>query len=545
MTPVVDGPFLTGRATGERRRILDPLGLDAVGANIVRRHLLPGITSSLQHVRYFSLMTWIVGSFDVSRSGLTWAPYRRRLEHAMRIAIKHADPDVRGLIGTDSTPELHGLKGGARVDIDNRNRIPSAFEAQNYGASFGAIGLAHRPPGGSPILTPLGYALFQAAEEEIEAAPRDVRTAARRLQSAPTETTVTELERLSQFFTLRRVETEEPEWEPLLAAVGGIDDDDARAVWSSDQRARTLALVLAVLRRPSSPVSGWRELLELLSGPHLPHEVTDAFPEELDAWRCFGERQSQRVALGALWSVVHAWVKAESPFGLPVATIMQRAVSLLPRMDARATPSDSPYADLAWEDLVAAANVAAGATRKGRFDGRQKIMAALERAERESIPSDERIQAALRLLALCIATWREEVREADLFALALHEHGGESRLSLAWMVRTIAPRQSARIADVLRWLVEHCVLDQLQRVGYAKGPGTSKVVLVREENAVVLSREDAHFFFIVQDNNRLGATLAMLEGLSLVARADNRYLTTNTGAAFLAKVKGRAHGDVQ
>lgn len=536
MSIVMEGPFLTSRATGERRRILDPLGLDAVGANIVRRHLLPGITSSLQHVRYFSLMTWIVGSFEVSDTRLSWTVYRRRLEQAMRIAIKHADPAIRGLIGTDSTPSLDGLQASARIGIDTRNRIPSAFEAQNYGASFGAIGLAHRPPGGAPVLSALGRALYQAVEEEIEAAPRAIRTASRRLQAAPVDATVTELERLSEFFTLRTVETDEPEWEPLLWAVGGIHADDAQSDGDARQRGRTFALVLAALSRHSLVATSWGDLLGLLSGPHLPSDVAEVFPEELEAWRCFGERQAQRIALGALWSVVHGWVEAEAPFGLSVESILQRAVSLLPDMGARAAPGDALHAGLSWVELVEATNVAAGATREGRFDRRRELMYALERAQRDELPSDERIASALRLLALCMATWREEEREADLLALSLHEHGGESRMSLAWMARGLEARRRDQVAGVLRWLVERCVLDQLQRVGYAKGPGTSKVLLVREEDTVLLAREDAHFFFMVQDTNRLGATLAMLEGLSLVEWTDERYLTTSAGSAFLMQV---------
>lgn len=532
----MEGPFLTSRATGARRRILDPLGLDAVGANIVRRHLLPGITSSLQHVRYFSLMTWIVGSFEDSNTRLSWPVYQRRLEQATRIAIKHADPDIRGLIGTDSTPSLEGLKPGARISIDTRNRIPSAFEAQNYGASFGAIGLAHRLPGRAPVLSALGRALFQAVEEEVEAAPSVVRTAARRLQVAPVDAAVAELEHLSEFFMLRTVETGEPEWEPLLTAVGGVSTAGAHVHGDAPQRARTFALVLAVLSRRSLVAGSWSDLLALLAGPHLPDDVLEAFPEELEAWRCFGERQSQRLALGALWSVVHAWVEVEFPFGLSVETILRRAVSLLPEIGPRGAPRDLPYAERAWEELVGATDAHAGATRPSRFDRRQELTSKLERAQRDKLPSDERIQIALQLLALCMATWWEEEREAELTALSLHEHGGESRLALAWMSREFESRRRDTVAGVLRWLVERCVLDQLQRVGYAKGPGTSKVLLVREEDSVVLAREDAHFFFMVQDTNRLGATLAMLEGLSLVEWEDDRYLTTSAGAAFVRNV---------
>ena len=43
----------------EDHRGLDPLGLEALGAGIVRRLLLPGITNTTRHVRYYSFFSWL------------------------------------------------------------------------------------------------------------------------------------------------------------------------------------------------------------------------------------------------------------------------------------------------------------------------------------------------------------------------------------------------------------------------------------------------------------------------------------------------------
>lgn len=40
-------------------RGLDPLGLESVGASIVQKQLLPGITNATRHIRYYSFFSWV------------------------------------------------------------------------------------------------------------------------------------------------------------------------------------------------------------------------------------------------------------------------------------------------------------------------------------------------------------------------------------------------------------------------------------------------------------------------------------------------------
>lgn len=533
MTKAWSGPFITARATGERRRILDPLGLDAAGAYMIRGHLLPGITGGLQHARYFSLMTWIVGSFEVSGSRLSWRSYQRRVEHALRLAIKLANPEIRGLVGTDSTPNIAGTRSQAIHSLDKQ--APSSFQAQYYGASVDAIGLITRPPGRPPQLTPLGRTLFVAVEEALEEMPDSIRSAGRRLQAGPSEMATAHIERLSEFFQLRTVEAGDPEHEPLVRAVGGLDADGARTGADSRKRARVFGLVIALMGHPATPIGDWRDLLESVTGPSIPPEISASFTEELEAWRCFGERQAQRMAVGGVWSTVFDWIRNEDPFGIAISKLVERALQLLPRARAARASVADPLHDRTWNEFVGAVSEEAGASRRQRFEYRRTLMSEL--SARSPLPAAERLRVALKLLATCMATWHAEDRAADLLAYGLHQHGGEARMSLAWVANELLARGEQTVASVLRWLIERCVLDQLQRVGYAKGPGTTKLLLAREEDTVLLARDDTEIHPYAQDTNRLGATIALLDGMSLVRRHERGCEVTPAGRRFLAAVK--------
>jgi hypothetical protein len=215
---------------------------------------------------------------------------------------------------------------------------------------------------------------------------------------------------------------------------------------------------------------------------------------------------------------------------------VQRAVDLLPNVPRRGQPTGEPVAAQAWgtfEDVIAKQ---AGPSRGTRFDFEAELVDALKANARTPLPTSRRIELALKLLAIIMVSWRLDEREADMFVYGLHHHGGESRMSLAWFARQLDERRGQPIGSVLRWLIERCVLDQLQRVGYSKGPGTSKLLLVREENAVLLVRPEAAVHPFAQDANRLGATLALLEGLSLTEWDGDQLVRSAAGDEFLAAV---------
>lgn len=520
------GPFFTARSVGGQARILDPLGLDAAGATIIRRYLLPGITANLQHARYFSFMAWIVGSYETSSRTIPWSVYRSRLEHALRLSVKRTDSTVRGLIGTDSTLAVANEAGSTLLNLDNS--APSAFEAQYYGASFGAMDLVDRRPRRAPQLRPLGITLFQAMEATRLECRSPVAQAVERLQKGPERISVKELDLLSEFLVLRQVRPEEPEHEALSYAICGLSDEGAA---QSAVRARVFCLILELLSHKSIRVDHWGDLLDLMEGPAIPASVRTKFGEQLVAWQCFGDRQAQRLVFGGVWSVLYDWIKSEHTDGIDLESIKQRSRGLLGPEDGTAARS---LGAMNWGDFEDKCAKQMGATAIERLLHRRKLVEVLLSHPKPPVSAERRLRIALELAAVTTVSWRIDERASEVLSLALHEAGGAFRLSLAWMVNQLEEKRFWRITEIVDWLIDRCVLDQLIRVGYSKGRGSDALLIAREEGRLVLTRPDAKVEPLAQDTNRLEATLRLMEGLSLIERTPTGLRPTQAGLEFKA-----------
>jgi hypothetical protein len=526
------GPFFTARSRAGQRRILDPLGLDAVGATILRSHLLPGITAGLRHSRYFSFLTWIAGSYEVTKTRLSWGEYSRRLEHAIRMAARLADPEVRGVVGIDSTPVVDGLAKSQTKPLSNE--APSAFEAQYYGASFGAMDLAHRPPRKAPELRPLGRALFQAFEDTVGQCRSPVVQAVRSLQDGPEVISVGQIHLLAELFEFRAILPGEPEHEVLALTVGGLGFDSEESSVGNHNRARVFALILTALDGKGSRIADWSELLEFLAQPSPPSRLQEVFGAELGAWKCFGDRQVQRTAFGGVWSVLYEWIRAASYEGIPLELLKARARELL-RSHVERTRAGVKET-LSWADFVERCARDSGDSKEERFAFRWDLSRSLVAHVKYSLTTAERLIGALRIAAACHHSWNADERGSELMSVALHGYGGASRLSMMWMLEQLDERRTASVLDVLDWLFERCVLEQITRVAYTKPQSTEALLIVRDENRLVLTRPDATVEPLAQDTNRLEATLRLMEGLSLVELTDHGLRPTPTGREFARAV---------
>lgn len=532
MSAPVAGPFLTARADGGATRILDPLGMDATGASMIRQHLFPGMTGGLRHIRYFSLMTWIVGSFHARKSSSSWRVFARRVEHALRIGALHAEPTLTGIVGRDSTPTLTGLASAAAVSLDRK--LPSAFGAQYYGASFEALGFAVRPQEGAPRVTSMGTLMWEAVEEEAARQPASVRRALDYLRTAPSEMRVSQLIDASAFLQLRQVRHGDPEHQALTRAFVGKVPVEARSDGAREVRARSLALLLDIINEDTIAILSGSAMLDVLWSGRVSRSTRDEFPVELATWRCFGERQEQRAGIGTIWYIVRAWMGAEWPRGMSPSHIADRAVSLLPEVTKRAPSPDAPSAGMAWGDYEDVVAGDAGVTVQGRSSYRRALRERASATGAGAPTAEDRLRLALQLIVASTSAWRDEQRGADMGAYALHAHGGAARMTLPWFAGLLETKRGESVEAVVRWLIERCALDQVQRVGYAKGPGISKVVLVREDDEVRFAREAPRDDPFMQDANRLQAALAMLEGIALIKREQNRFVITGAGRAVLA-----------
>lgn len=226
-------------------------------------------------------------------------------------------------------------------------------------------------------------------------------------------------------------------------------------------------------------------------------------------------------------------MSAEWPRGMSPSHIAERAVSLLPQVSRRGSSPDLPCAAMTWGDYEDVVAGDAGVTVQGRSSYRRSLRQRVSATGDGAPPAEERLRLALQLMAASTAAWRKEQRGADMGAYALHAHGGAARMTMPWFAHLLETKRGESVATVVRWLIERCALDQVQRVGYAKGPGISKVVLVREDDEVRFAREAPRDDPFMQDANRLQAALAMLEGIALIKRQQDRFVTTGAGRAVL------------
>src|ERR1017187_130054 len=97
----------------KEHRGLDPLGLESVGASIVQRQLLPGITKPSRHIRYYSFFCWVFWKFWKDRTGKVRKSeqkrWRVRLENVLRAATLDRDEKIRALIGVNKATRINGL----------------------------------------------------------------------------------------------------------------------------------------------------------------------------------------------------------------------------------------------------------------------------------------------------------------------------------------------------------------------------------------------------------------------------------------------------
>ena len=119
-------------------RGLDPLGLATVGGSIVQRRLLPGITNTTKHIRYYSFFCWVFWTFWEYRGRhgrkSEQRKWRVRLENVFRAATLLKSPNIGELIGVTKALRIDKLAGNELVRVD-RDEAATAFIPANYSSS--------------------------------------------------------------------------------------------------------------------------------------------------------------------------------------------------------------------------------------------------------------------------------------------------------------------------------------------------------------------------------------------------------------------------
>lgn len=155
----------------------DPLGLDRIGGEILRG-LFPGITSTTERVRYYSMFVWMIQNIHATEPPEDMADFASALfrrEGAVAAATRLDDraSHVSGI--NVLKPKLEDWEEAGQVDLEDFKALPgnplSTF-GQYYRGSIQNLGLLSRDERGIPVLADGAASdLAEAVQKEISTSP--------------------------------------------------------------------------------------------------------------------------------------------------------------------------------------------------------------------------------------------------------------------------------------------------------------------------------------------------------------------------------------
>lgn len=515
-----------------------PLGLEAVGQNMIGSHVLPGVTDATVHPRYFSFFAWTFDTFErrfakrgsAAELATDQHRFRARLENALRSCTLAEGSESRGIIGSRGAFRFENYLSSAPIHFPRK--LPSGIDPANYGASFVRLGLGYKSEGRMHTAG-LGLELAAAFEESLTGGmSRNERKALELLLQLGRKIPVRVYEVLQDRFRVRPISPAEPEHAHIVDALfrlGRLHEREEPSLTNSCRaRAHGLCLLLALIEQGDESIRGPEDFYGVFSTGRLATgravELDDpALATTLEVWRRYMERQWQKTALNAFWHETLNILEDADPRPVPAHAIVARIQRLTSgSRTLRKYLGPNALARSARECLSAIG------ARLPRDRGDVGVTA-LELANRIRQPAttgEERLGQAVVLLFVSAADWQRERERCPSALRQLHMHGGPSRLTLPWMVEQIELRGEASVTAIIEWVVEWCILSQSMRVAYEKIDQGNRFFIHRVDGGYCLAqdRRDANGYFSF-DSSRLGGAYSLLRRLGLI-RADGRVTST-------------------
>ena len=519
---------------------MSPLGIEAVGEGLVANYLLPGLTNATIYARYYSFMAWAVGTFTQSALN-AGAPTKRRknfdmclgrLEHAWRLCSAFSSPNLAGIIGVSEarkTPLGTSRKVSLTVDA------ASAFEPQNYGASFRGLGFAQWGEQWILELSDIGRALHRAFDETLRFnLPKNARRALTKLLEIPETMESKDLEALAPRFRIRPVQPGESEFSPLLRALthAGSHAQSDSLTHGDHARARGLGLLLEVYDQGEGSLHSPDNLLRVFATRALPDGRTlttlpRGLEEAFNTWERYIERQYQKRVIGSLWHELLAYLANNEPHSVSTRQIVERLCNLTANSSEVQNRLACDLSTLSWNEIVSKSislsPKKATAARIQMWD----LASAVTGWAPAELSGEERLGKALHLLALLTVQLTKESADLSLFQRSLRKEGSAERLSISWFEHELARRGNDVGLEIIVWLVEWCVIAQANRVAFEKLAQGDRFFIRRDESGYRLGGSargtDSHFFF---DSNRLRGATSLLRELGLLTETGPIQLTT-------------------
>jgi hypothetical protein len=530
-----------------------PLGLEAVGGSLVAREIFPGFTNGTQQVRYFSFLSWVFWTFEIHRRHqvpIAKLPahqrrWRVRLEHAFRCcsqyhSLKELGVPARGLIGVRKTPNLADLPSSTIVKLagEEITKIASGTDAATYGSAFAALGFAV-PKEGIFQLQKAGIEAGEAFDATVrESFSRSQIAAFDRLLDVTSEITVAELQRIAESFRLRRLNATESESRVLSRVLMRLHAADQRPTpFNEEDRLRALGLarILDVVDQSNGTITRPDDCHSIFSRRRfLDRRSLTTKPPLVDtdvAWQRYEERQHEKLAISAFWHETLEFLESEYAPAQPAAVIVAHCIALLSRSHVLkewlGQKAMSQTVTSAIERIMRGASERKKTAMELGYELTEEIRNLVGEPD-----ATARLGNAVVCLLLSVGSWRDEISKEGR---EYHQQGGPARLSLSWMSEQLALRGSDSLAELVRWVVEWCVLAQAIRIAYEKTDAAGRV------NRFFIERGDGGYRIVQMHprNNRLPYDASRLDGAFGLLRTVG-FLRRDEGGAYILTKAGRA-----
>jgi hypothetical protein len=505
-----------------RRSALDDLGLESVGAGLLRR-LIPGVVQTTGNAGYYAFYPYLLAKWEDEHESVRrsdFKPFYRRQEAAYAAACvlhSHRGP-LGGIQGS--------IKAGEAVHAATDNLNVAALADTYMDSPYGGYGLFYARALEDVRLTQLGA---QRYVDRVTDNGRAVADAfAREFEDTRYyrdyfEADVVPLDVLKDLGE-RTCSCSIPgraDHQALLDAFFGELEDDP--VWATRRRTRIESLSLFLeyhQQRPEDDPGDTRSFRTLLAQAAFASGAafTTPFTERLNSWRAYQMRECETLVLTAIWS----WY-------------LRRLEKLEPI--THAALRDDLVASAAWDRIGVAATTpldhAIAEAAQQLPDGAAIVAAAYETAENVDEPPVPIAVGLQTLLALSLRAADEKPGFADLI-----DEGGPGRWSLAHLQKWLSLRETDAVASVLADLLDE-IHHQHVRISLGKvNPlGQRDPFCFAEDDGLLrLLRTDEPFWTTARFDvvNHLLWTLGLLEA------PDGRARPTELGRQTLAETQAHA-----
>jgi hypothetical protein len=505
-----------------KRSALDDLGLESVGAGLLRR-LIPGVVQTTGNAGYYAFYPYLLAKWEdehesVNRSD--FKPFYRRQEAAYAAAcVLHSH---RGALGG-----IQGsIKAGEAVHAATESLDVATLADTYMDSPYGGYGLFYARALEDMRLTQLGAQRYvdrvtDAGRAVAEGFAREFEDT--RYYRDYFDAPIVPLDALKELGE-RTCSCSIPgraDHQPLLDAFFGELEDDP--VWATRRRTRIESLSLFIeyhQQRPEDDSGDTRSFRTLLAERAFAGGAAFSTPfgERLNSWRAYQMRECETLVLTTIWS----WY-------------LRRLEQLEPV--SHAGLRDDLVAGTGWSRIGVTATTLLGdaiAEAARRLpDGAAIVAAAYETAENVDEAAVPLAVGLQTLLALSVVAADEEHGFAELI-----DEGGPGRWSLAYLSKWLSLREDHAVASVLGDLLDE-IHHQHVRISLGKVSPLGQrdpFCFADDEGLLRLLRTDAPFWTTARFEvvNHLLWTLGLLEA------PDGHARPTDLGTHILAEAHARA-----